>query len=80
MKVPHAFRSNGGLMVVLTCPVSVNKVVPSQKLKKKVPKDKSEKKSTEKNYSPSTNLMTMNLPTKKSLKVTWLLSNQPAVL
>ena len=48
MKVPHAFRSNGGLKVVLTCPVPVHYVTPSQKRKKKVPTNKSEKKSTEK--------------------------------
>lgn len=80
MKVPHAFRSNGGLKVVLTCPVPVHYVTPSQKRKKKVPTNKSEKKSTKKNYSPSTNLMTTSLRRKKSLKVTWLLSDQQAVL
>jgi len=48
MKVPHAFRSNNGLKVVLTCPVSpTDATTLPQKRKKKVPLKKSGKKSTE---------------------------------
>jgi len=48
MKVPHAFRFNNELKVVLTCPVSpTDATTLPQKRKKKVPLKKSGKKSTE---------------------------------